>query len=909
MRVPLGFRDSRFLSWVGIVIFGPLALGSAILWLTRKKYVPEAGSPRKDRRHSRPPILEEVTVSDPPPIPPDPEGSQPPPPSSAGCSPERPGATTPASVSTEADEGQTPWRKDGRPTAALVCGILGFFFFPLAIVAWIVGTSAARSIKRGESDPSRLGTARAGKILGIVGVLFIVAIATILIVTLPTSDQGEGDLVLEADPVSLGRCRVGMNLSSGESCVYESTSDMTTSFFVDDDSLGCNSRRVILDEDDLSFDIGPIEADVSGSAMTTNDCTNGRAFSLDTSLLFIQNPDSSWTVDTAVLEEQSASAPAEAADSAAADSGSAFGEVEAATVSLGRCGAGMRLESGEGCDYGRPDPNSTTFYVEHNGLGCITERTTREYVEVDVEDIDINIGSLTVETSSCTTDRTVFLGDSLAVGKNSDGSWTVDTDTTRRVPPTESVLRPGEGVRVRLARADWSTGFFQAALYRALLQELGYEVSDPAERTLDPSTAYTAMAQGEFDFWVNGWYPLHRDGYYTDTLGDGSAVGDHIVPVGEQMIAGGLQGFLVTKSFAEEHAISTLDDLDGNPTALADFDETDPVPGNGSADIYGCPQTWTCADIIDSITSLSGWSNIRQFTAGYDAMHAEAASRASRGEPMIIYTWTPSHYIASLVPGHRVVWLGVERVLDDSNPLGRAGGEDWDQRPGTAAVDPAQCPDAAEHGSCRLGWQTADILVTARNSFLEANPAAAKLFELVKLDPIDVSNQIMAQEQGASPADLAARWIADHRNQADTWLATARKDPSDTTDTSNAAPTTPTTTTSTTAPTTTGPPTLDDLFAVELTQCDGERRFGDRVDVSIGGTITAKRAIDALILRIEIDGTANGQSLHFPDRIYRTSWNVGDSEHFSLTEFGLDISSPTLTCEVTIEWEATGLSW
>lgn len=98
-----------------------------------------------------------------------------------------------------------------------------------------------------------------------------------------------------------------------------------------------------------------------------------------------------------------------------------------------------------------------------------------------------------------------------------------------------------------------------------------------------------------------------------------------------------------------------------------------------------------------------------------------------------------------------------------------------DQATKTGTNDPAQCPDAAEHGSCRLGWQANDILVTARNSFLEANPAAAKLFELVNLDPIDVSNQIVAQDLGASPANLTARWIADHRDQVDTWLASARQ--------------------------------------------------------------------------------------------------------------------------------------
>ena len=216
-----------------------------------------------------------------------------------------------------------------------------------------------------------------------------------------------------------------MNLSSGESCVYESTSDVATSFFVNDDSHGCNSRRTLLDENDLNFDvdIGPIDLDVGEFTMTTTDCTNGRKVSLDASLLFIQNPDGSWTVDIPISQEQSTSAPGETAGSEAADSASAFDDLEATTVSLGRCRAGLTLESGEGCDYGSPDPNSTTFYVEHNGVGCKTERTTNEEVDVDLGIVDIDIDSFTMETSSCTTDRTVSLGDSLAARKNTDGSW------------------------------------------------------------------------------------------------------------------------------------------------------------------------------------------------------------------------------------------------------------------------------------------------------------------------------------------------------------------------------------------------------------------------------------------------------------------------------------------------------
>ena len=48
-------------------------------------------------------------------------------------------------------------------------------------------------------------------------------------------------------------------------------------------------------------------------------------------------------------------------------------------------------------------------------------------------------------------------------------------------------LRPGEGVEVLAGRADWSSGYFQAALYKLLLEELGYSVSDPSQFEMGPS--------------------------------------------------------------------------------------------------------------------------------------------------------------------------------------------------------------------------------------------------------------------------------------------------------------------------------------------------------------------------------------------------------------------------------------
>ena len=343
----------------------------------------------------------------------------------------------------------------------------------------------------------------------------------------------------------------------------------------------------------------------------------------------------------------------------------------------------------------------------------------------------------------------------------------------------DMAMTPGEGVSATMGRADWATGYFQAELYRQLLNELGYEVSDPAELELGPNNGYVAMPGGDMDFWVNSWYPGHL-AWLSGELPDGSLVGDHLTILGEEMIAGGLQGFLVTASFADEFGVYTLDELNRNAEALAAFDETDPVPGNGVADIFGCPESWTCDNIITAQIAFSGWDNITQTIAGYDAMFVQAVDNANAGIPMVAYTWTPSAYITELRPGDNVYWIGVENILDDSNPTGIEGGEEYDQtgdgRGGYAAIGADQCPAAANNadGLCPIGWIAADILATANNDFLAANPAAEALLKAVKLSVIEVSLANVEQDAGATPGDLATEWIADNRATADAWLAAAR---------------------------------------------------------------------------------------------------------------------------------------
>lgn len=332
----------------------------------------------------------------------------------------------------------------------------------------------------------------------------------------------------------------------------------------------------------------------------------------------------------------------------------------------------------------------------------------------------------------------------------------------------EEAALPGEGVSVTQARANWSTGYMQAAIYHDLLEELGYDVTDPAELELAPSNAYLAMSEGEFDFWVNSWFPIHYS-FTGAELPDGSLVSDHVSVVGNEMVAGGLQGFLTNKSLVEEHGIQTLDQIVTDPALAALYDSADTTPGDGIIQILGCPEGWGCRVTINETLEIAGWDNVEQIDIGsYDAVIGEAYARNADDLPYIVYTWAPSAYVANLVPGVDAVWLSQEEsTIHD----GSITPELNQQGP------PAALGDSCSNDPCLLTFVAADIRVTARNSFLEANPAAAALLEQVVISPVDVALQNVAYDTGENTeSDVrrhAADWIASNRDLADGWLAVA----------------------------------------------------------------------------------------------------------------------------------------
>ena len=361
--------------------------------------------------------------------------------------------------------------------------------------------------------------------------------------------------------------------------------------------------------------------------------------------------------------------------------------------------------------------------------------------------------------------------DDAATEESSDDDHSDDDDHDHSEDEDHSgdISSIGAGVNVTMGRANWASGYVQAEIYKQVLEQAGYTVASPSLLELDPSAGYLAMAEGSLDFWTNSWYPGHLS-WHAAELTDGSLVADHVSIVDGLFAGAGVQGFLITKSVAEENGITSMQQINDDPAVTALFDSD----GNGKADIFGCPESWTCDNIISAQITYYGWDNIEQTIAGYDAMFAQATDLANSGEPMAIYTWTPSAYVTTLIPGDNVLWLTMNAtdILDDSNPNGDDGGEFYDQRPGFDGFGADFCTQP-----CQLGWKPADIQVTANNDFLAANPFLEALFPLMRPSVIDIS--ILQVEQGngdgseAEVKSIAAGWIADNQDLVSSLLEEA----------------------------------------------------------------------------------------------------------------------------------------
>lgn len=302
---------------------------------------------------------------------------------------------------------------------------------------------------------------------------------------------------------------------------------------------------------------------------------------------------------------------------------------------------------------------------------------------------------------------------------------------------------PGKGITVQPVQSTISEETFQTLLVSRALEKLGYTVNAPSE--VDYNVGYTSIASGDATFTAVNWQPLHDDMY-------AAAGGDKKFYREGDFVTGAAQGYLIDKKTAEKYHITKIDQLK-DPHIARLFDTN----GDGKADLTGCTPGWGCEAVINHQIDAYGLSNTVVHNQGnYAAMMADTITRYKEGKPVLYYTWTPYWVSDVLKPGKDVVWLQVP----------------FSSMPGAQKDIDTKLPNGANYG-----FPVSTMHIVANKAWAEKNPAAAKLFSLMKLPIADINAQnAMMHEGRASQADIQGHvdgWIAAHQQLFDGWIQQA----------------------------------------------------------------------------------------------------------------------------------------
>jgi len=288
---------------------------------------------------------------------------------------------------------------------------------------------------------------------------------------------------------------------------------------------------------------------------------------------------------------------------------------------------------------------------------------------------------------------------------------------------------------VRMAKANWDTGYFQAEVYKQALEKMGYNVTEP--KAMKPSVFYVAAAAGDLDLWVNGWFGTH-DTYIKEAKGKVKAVGN-------VMSKGGLQGYLIDKKSADKYGIKTVMDIKKH---AKQFDSN----GDGKADMVACPPGWGCEkQITKHFAELGLGDFINPVQADYSASMADAIAKYKNGKSILFYTWTPNWTVGALELGKDVVWIEVPYSETKS----------------------VKVPNATK-SKINMGFGADDIRAAANVDFLKANPKVEKMLKKASIPLADIAAQNLKMNAGEKSEKAikkhASAWIKANQSAFDSWL-------------------------------------------------------------------------------------------------------------------------------------------
>ena len=303
-------------------------------------------------------------------------------------------------------------------------------------------------------------------------------------------------------------------------------------------------------------------------------------------------------------------------------------------------------------------------------------------------------------------------------------------------------LMPGNGIVIQPGQENIDGENFQTIIIIKALEQLGYDVKS-VQHTRYP-VLHVAIANGDITFMADHWNPLHQS-FFNEAGGD-----DKLSRSG-QYISGCAQGYLIDKKTADKYNITNIKQLT-DPEIAKLFD----ADNDGKADLAGCVPGWGCERVIEhQMDSFDLRSTVTHNQGEYSAIIADTITRYKEGGSILYYTWTPYWVSGVLVPGRDVTWLEV--------PF---------------SAHPNNVNTELKNGK-NYGFEANTQMIIANKEFITKNPAAAKLFEVMKLSVNDISAQnLIMKKEGEGGWEAAERhadsWIKANQRTFDAWLNAAR---------------------------------------------------------------------------------------------------------------------------------------
>ena len=208
------------------------------------------------------------------------------------------------------------------------------------------------------------------------------------------------------------------------------------------------------------------------------------------------------------------------------------------------------------------------------------------------------------------------------------------------------------------------------------------------------------------------------------------------------------QGMCVTQAIADEHGITSIDDLT-NPDIAALFDSD----GDGRGEIWIGAPGWASTNIEKIRAKSYGYDQTFELTESDETLaYANLDTSIKSGKPWAGFCYTP----------HYVFVLHDMQILEE--PAYDAA--QW------KIVQPTDDPAWLEKSSAGVAWDTAHLHLHYSQSVEQTLPEVAALFRNMKLDTDIVSAMTFALViDKKEAATFAKEWVAENEDKVIGWLS------------------------------------------------------------------------------------------------------------------------------------------